>query len=218
MTNRVWLLGVLVGLLGCEGSTDEGPVPPAGAAVQQAGGAPGASGAPGGAGHAAGGHEVGGHEAGGHEAGGHSSGGSHEVGGSASGGGPAVPEVSLRNDLVPLMDRSCAVSACHSSDSYIQPKLGPSQEMPASSVFTSLLTHPSYWLSAGKVVVAGEPEQSPLLRKLTGVWTGLACEADASCGSKMPPPSAVEHGKVPPLSDAEIALFRRWIAEGARDN
>lgn len=204
MTKAMGLV-LLVGLLGCDGGGAEDQASVAGAAGQAQAGASGA--AAGGSGNGAGGGV------------GAGAGGVAGVGAGSGAGGGSVQEVSLRDDLVPLMDRSCALSACHTNDSYVYPKLGPSKDTPASTTHGALLTHTSHLAPERTVVVAGDPQKSTLINKLTGTWAGLACEADKACGSKMPPPPVVgEEAKAPPLSEAEIDLFRRWIAEGAKDN
>lgn len=52
-----------------------------------------------------------------------------------------------------------------------------------------------------KAIVPGKPDESPLMQRISST------DAD----ERMPPPEA----KKPPLSQAEVATLRRWIAEGA---
>jgi mono/diheme cytochrome c family protein len=93
--------------------------------------------------------------------------------------------VSFRREIAPLLNRRCA--ACHNEEN--------AKGRYRVDSFARLLKPGE---SAEKPVVAGRPEQSELFR--------LLLESDPN--DRMPQ-------KADPLPPAEIALIKRWIAEGA---
>lgn len=101
---------------------------------------------------------------------------------------PAVEaQVSFEREVLPLLERRC--NQCHHPE-----KQGGGLDL------TRMETMRRGGDELGAAIVPGKPDQSPLIRTLTG-----------AAEPKMP-----ESGE--PLSPAEIDLLRRWIAEGARDD
>jgi hypothetical protein len=119
----------------------------------------------------------------------------------ATPGSQAAAGVSLRTDLLPIFDRSCAFSSCHGSGS----KNGVSLKGDATTIRMRLVGVKASHASMD-YVTAGAPEQSFLMRKLEGSLCGLD-----DAGERMPKDNDA-------LSTSELALFRGWIAAGADDN
>jgi len=131
--------------------------------------------------------------------------------------------VSLRNDLVPLMQRSCTLSsACHTnpasptnSEGY-KPYLGEKASDGESDIPTLLaaIVDVEAWGDPSRnVVVPGDWEASYFMNKLDGALDQCAdLDCPDGCGRTMP------QGSPKPLPLAERNLFRAWIAEGAQDN
>lgn len=131
--------------------------------------------------------------------------------------------VSLRNDLIPLMQRSCTLSsACHTdptsptnSEGY-KPYLGAKKNEGESDIPTILaaIVDVEAWGDPSRHVVApGDWEGSYFMNKLDGALDGCPdLDCPDGCGRLMP------QGSPKPLPLAERNLFRAWIAEGAQDN
>ena len=98
---------------------------------------------------------------------------------------PAQTQVSFQQDVRPILEQRCEV--CH----------GAEAEQGGLSLgnFDGLLKGGK----SGPAVVAGEPEQSLLLRQISGT-----------------PPKMPMAGT--PLSEEQVELIRRWIAQGANDD
>ncbi len=120
------------------------------------------------------------------------------------------PKVTFRANVAPLLAAACAFSACHGNES------GGNQGVylggnPSRAV-RALVGVGSTELTTMKLVQAGDPNQSYLQHKLDGD----ACQFDAACTDRdclapMPRDGAL-------LSEAERDVFRRWIAQGAKDD
>ena len=100
--------------------------------------------------------------------------------------------VSFAADVQPLFRATCGGVGCHIGET---------------TNGVNLTTHAQVLESIGlqynaPIVVPGEPENSPLLDKLS---------PDPQFGTRMPQGRA-------PLSGDQIALVRTWIEEGALDN
>lgn len=89
---------------------------------------------------------------------------------------------------------SCAVSGCHSGTA---PQVGMSLE--ADKSFTAIVNQPSSEVPSLQRIAPGNPDDSYLLRKVTGI---------ASVGVQMPRNAAA-------LSSAKIEALRSWIDNGA---
>lgn len=135
-------------------------------------------------------------------------------GGTKDGGASAVdarrPYPSFRDDVVPLIQETCALTACHASK---ESNLGIFLAYDAAQIYAELKkTSPTAMGEA--FVVPGDPAKSYLMVKLEGKQAALAakCAGSAypSCGVSMPPDNA--------LSAAQLDTIRKWITAGAKDN
>lgn len=131
--------------------------------------------------------------------------------------------VSLRNDLIPLMQRSCTLSsACHTNPAspttsqgykpYLGVKLSEG-ESDIPKILAAIVDVEAWGDPSKSVVVPGEPENSYFMYKLDGALDSCPeLDCPDGCGRLMP------QGSPKPLPLAERNLFRAWIAEGAQDN
>jgi hypothetical protein len=130
--------------------------------------------------------------------------------------------VSLRNDLLPILQRSCGLtSACHAnpaspttSEGY-RPHLGvkPSEGESDIPAILAAIVEVESWGDPSKVVVApGDWQASYFMNKLDGALDQCGDLDCLDCGRLMP------QGLPKPLPLEERNLFRAWIAEGAQDN
>ncbi len=133
--------------------------------------------------------------------------------------------VSLREDLVPLMVRSCGLAtACHGdpssprTDEGYQPYLGNKAsegESDVPAIHAAIVGVEAWGDPTKDVVTPGDWQQSYFMNKLDGALDqcgDLDCPGPDGCGVLMP------KGLKNPLPVAERNLFRAWIAEGAQDN
>jgi hypothetical protein len=128
-------------------------------------------------------------------------------GGSSGAADARAPYPSFRADVLPIVQESCALTACHSSK---ESNLGIFLGYDAAQVYAELKkTSPT---AAGeKFVVPGDPVKSYLVVKLEGKQGALTSKcASNNCGVVMPPDE--------PLSAEKIETFRKWIADGAKDD
>lgn len=105
---------------------------------------------------------------------------------------PTFTEV--KGELVP----SCGISACHDPGT-AESNLVFSDDMSASA----LVDVASEDAPGETLVIAGDPDNSYLVKKLEG--------ADDIAGDPMPPPFGG-------MSDEQIQMVRDWIAAGAADD
>jgi hypothetical protein len=117
------------------------------------------------------------------------------------------PYPSFRDDVVPIVQESCALTACHSSK---ESNLGIFLAYEPAQIYAEFQkTSPT---AAGqKFVVPGDITKSYLIVKLEGKQAALASSCpNMSCGTVMPPDD--------PLTAAKIDTFKKWITEGAKDD
>ncbi|RPJ44963.1 MAG: cytochrome c [Candidatus Latescibacterota bacterium] len=108
------------------------------------------------------------------------------------GGDPdPLPTVSYSGDIQPIWNGNCA--PCHGENGGLSLSEAGSR--------ANLVGVVSAGYAPALRVAAGDPESSVLYRKLIG---------DEEFGDRMPQGGA--------LTEAEIAVVRAWIEEGARDN
>ncbi len=151
------------------------------------------------AGSGAGGHAGGGGQ-GGSGAGGHGPGGNGgSNGGGGSGGAAAFAPVQA------IFDQYCV--RCHDPAHPVVPETQTYVGMPlvASASYAALVGVPALETCGGNRVVAGDPEHSYLYRKVV--------DATPCDGERMPHQGMLAN--TPPLSAADIATIRNWIAAGA---
>lgn len=105
--------------------------------------------------------------------------------------------VVFARDIAPILATNCAT--CHQ----VGTEAGRMSLVPRRAI-ASLVNVPAVSAPALKRVVPGKPDQSYLIRKLEGTHVKAG-----GTGARMPFGAA-------PLSAERIALFRRWIAQGAK--
>jgi hypothetical protein len=141
---------------------------------------------------------------------------------------PGTPGRTLTTDIAPILKTSCTLTtACHGSTTATMgqlPHLGGvmvlATDMPTlTAIHDTLVGQPSAQATGLKYVVAGDPENSYLMKKVEGVnaCQSLACvkvdkqsPALPACGDKMPAaPSDL-------LDASTQAIIRDWIKDGAK--
>jgi hypothetical protein len=116
------------------------------------------------------------------------------------------PYPSFKGDVVPLIQMSCALTACHASK---ESNLGIFLAYDPVQLYAELKkTSPTSTLP---FVVPGDPTTSYLILKLEGMQATEAAKCtNMSCGTVMPPDA--------PLPAAKIKVFTDWITAGAKDD
>jgi hypothetical protein len=106
------------------------------------------------------------------------------------------------NVLGIFASKGCAVSGCHTGAT---PIAGLS--LTGASAYDDLVDVDAVTLPAYKRVVPGNPEDSHLVHRITGVF---------------PPPNDPPQARMPAdgnfLSDAQVAIIEAWITQGAENN
>lgn len=124
---------------------------------------------------------------------------------------PARTEVSLRSDVIPIFQASCATAGtCHGAPSGIEIYLAVDASK-ASDLRKRTVGVASEELSSMPYVTAGDPTRSYLMHKLDGDQGTLQCTGSIGCGDQMP-------REAPPLDGASRDRIRAWIAQGALDD
>ena len=204
-----------------------------------AGGAGATGGTGGTGGTSTGGTSTGGTSTGGTSTGGTSTGGAGGAGGTSAGGAGGAgggqntncidhstfdamtPTVSFANDVLPVFQTSCGISAaCHgdpNAPNANRPFLGPNKNTTATAddianIFAGIAFVPSASEPAMNRVTPGDPEHSFMLYKLDHdlECSKLQCAASANCGGTMP------QGAQDPIPGRDNV--RRWIAQGAKND
>jgi hypothetical protein len=106
---------------------------------------------------------------------------------------PAHDRLDFVRDVQPILVASCGGSGCHINEETSGVEL--------TSYATLMASVGAQY--GGEIVIAGDPEASPLIDKVTG--------DPPAFGERMP------YGG-DPLSDAQVMTLRRWIAEGAAES
>lgn len=131
-------------------------------------------------------------------------------------------DVSFRDDVLPIFERSCSLSsACHGNPSSptgasgYRPYLGGAGAEPSdvATIFAANVDVDSWADTSRKVIAPGDWEQSFLMNKMDGALD--QCDTTScpdGCGRLMP------QGPTKPLPIAERNLVRAWIEQGAQDN
>ena len=116
-------------------------------------------------------------------------------------GAPPDGSVSLTRDVQPIFTANCALSGCHAGTA---PVLG--QNLAAGLAYGSVVEVPAQEAPGYFRVRPFFPDSSYLVHKIEGTQTLLG-----GSGARMPLGAA-------PLTAAEVATIRSWIAVGAPDN
>jgi hypothetical protein len=113
--------------------------------------------------------------------------------------GTTAADATFKKDIMPIVRESCALTACHSSESK---NLGIFLSNDAAQVYTELQKTSAQ--SGQKFVVAGDPTKSYIVTKLDDK------QKKPDQGAQMPPDEM--------LPAAQRDLFRSWIKAGAKNN
>jgi hypothetical protein len=134
-----------------------------------------------------------------------SSGSSTKDGGSSA-ADARNPYPSFKSDVVPIIQQSCSLTACHASK---ESNLGILLQYDTMQLYTELQkTSPT---SHAPFVVAGDPSKSYLIMKMEAKQATLAAMCPSmNCGNVMPPDD--------PLPAAKIKVFTDWIMAGAKND
>jgi hypothetical protein len=135
---------------------------------------------------------------------------SNKDGGSSGAVDARRPYPSFRDDVVPLVQESCSLTACHASK---ESNLGIFLAYDPAQIYAEFKkTSPTAMGQA--FVVPGDPAKSYLMVKLEGKQADLASKCATSayptCGVAMPPDN--------PLKAAQLDTIRKWITDGAKDD
>jgi hypothetical protein len=136
-----------------------------------------------------------------------SSGSSTKDGGSSGAAADARnPYPSFKSDVVPIIQQSCSLTACHASK---ESNLGILLQYDTMQLYAELQkTSPT---AHTPFVVAGDPSTSYLILKLEAKQAMLAAKCPSmDCGNVMPPDA--------PLPAAKIKVFTDWIMAGAKND
>ncbi len=117
------------------------------------------------------------------------------------------PYPSFKDDVVPLVQQTCALTACHASK---ESNLGIFLAYDPAQIYAEFKkTSPT--AVGAPFVVAGDPESSYVILKLEGKQDTEAAKCPSmKCGTVMPPDD--------PLPEAQIKVFRDWIMAGAKND
>ncbi len=114
-----------------------------------------------------------------------------------------TPSTTTFSQVYAIISEKCAF--CHVTD-HIGSSLGHLDMSTKAAAYRNLVGQPAQGIDCGGTghvrVVAKSPEQSLIIHKLSGT---------ADCGVQMP-------DNYPPLSRAQIEVFRRWIKAGAKND
>lgn len=114
-----------------------------------------------------------------------------------AGSRPAAPPVVFSRDIAPILATTCAT--CHVTGA----EAGRMSLVPRRAI-ASLVNVTAFEVPTLKRVDPGKPDRSYLIMKLEGTQV-----AHGGTGARMPFGAA-------PLAPDKIALFRRWIQQGAK--
>jgi len=123
---------------------------------------------------------------------------------------PFVSQAGTFDDVVSIMNTSCAFSTCHDSDN---PAAGLDFSLSANEIHTQLINivpqNPVAASKNNKLVKPGDPARSFLYRKMN---YGLHEDSNLETGENQPMPTGGQ------LEDHQIELVRQWILFGAKND
>lgn len=132
-------------------------------------------------------------------------------GGGDAGPGDAGPDVGVvgYERIQTIYNRSCAsFSSCHNSTG-----MRGDLDLSEGNSYADSVRVESIQATGMNIIEPGDPERSFLVHKIQNTMSSLpvcAMGRPLMCGTRMPMVGGA------PLSDEEIAVFRAWIAQGAR--
>jgi hypothetical protein len=111
---------------------------------------------------------------------------------------------SIQNDIFSAADSTgrAACTSCHTNAGGRTPASGLNLAGPGAHA--ALVSRPSVGKAGAVLVIPGDPENSYIIHKIEG-RSGIV-------GQRMPRTAG------PFLTDGQIRIIRRWIAEGAQNN
>ena len=134
-------------------------------------------------------------------------------GGGSGGGGnpcackpPAMATVHLSTNVQPILDRSCALSGCHTG---AVPAQG--QDLSAGHTVSSSVCVKSTEIPRLYRIKPGKPDDSYLVQKIEGTPGIAGLQEPPGC-----PGTALNGAQCPSVED--ITVIRQWITEGALNN
>lgn len=107
--------------------------------------------------------------------------------------------VGFASQVQPIFTTNCALAACHTTPG---PTGNPSMDLSAGKAYSNILNVKSADCKPAVRVIAFDPDDSYLIRKL---------ENRSICGVQMPDGAT-------PLTASQITTIRTWIAQGAPNN
>src|SRR5688572_31855714 len=114
----------------------------------------------------------------------------------------------FRKDIIPILDKFCATSACHATE---ERNLGITLKVADPAAVYAELKKESPTARGTPFVVPGDPKKSFLQAKLDGTQSEFETSCLLpKCGETMPPGA--------PLTSSQRDTFRAWIAAGAKDD
>ncbi|HLV68963.1 MAG TPA: hypothetical protein VKY73_24265 [Polyangiaceae bacterium] len=129
---------------------------------------------------------------------------------------PELPEESgfFHEQVRPLFENEThRCSACHSESS---PEAGMSLggNISSADIVEGLVNQPSVYGGQFQLVVPGDPDNSWLYLKASGLSVTAGCTGD-DCRTRMMPPGASTPGEDGAFSADELEILRQWIEDGA---
>lgn len=139
---------------------------------------------------------------------------------------PGTPGLTLTKDVAPILQASCStLITCHGSKGATpgqDPQLGPVMTVATAAqlmtIHDALVGKPSAQATGLQYIVARDPENSYLMKKVEGrsnceTLTCVTVKGQSAslpaCGDKMPAKPNE------PLAPAQISIIRDWIKDGA---
>jgi hypothetical protein len=114
----------------------------------------------------------------------------------------------FRKDIIPILDKFCATSACHLTEDR---NLGITLKIAEPSAVYAELKKESPTAKGTPFVTPGDPKKSFLQAKIDGTQADFETSCLlVGCGETMPPGSK--------LTTSQRETFRAWIAAGAKDD
>lgn len=124
---------------------------------------------------------------------------------SSSSGSTVTPNASFKNDVMPILAQSCALTACHASK---DSNLGIYLTSDPAQVYDELKKDSA--AAKLKFVAPSDSKNSWMMIKMDGLQNDFKSKCGSACGTEMPPGTR--------LAKADRDVVRSWIDQGAKDN